>query len=139
VGEVDILGDGCSDGAWEVLNVSGDLEVVARSCVTVPNVSVGAVWDLCDVGSGHGKRVCRDGSANQRGTAIEIEQERGGRGEITVGVEYASELWYGVDRSSNSEAKESGLTRVGLEVSRSGRQELESRSSGSMPPVKTMG
>jgi len=45
VGEVDILGDGCSDGAMGGVDVSGDLEVVARSCVDgARDVSVGAVW-----------------------------------------------------------------------------------------------
>jgi len=48
VGEVDILGDGCSDGAMGGVDVSGDLEVVARSCVdgaeTFPLGACGDLW-----------------------------------------------------------------------------------------------
>ena len=117
VGEVDILGDGCSDGAMGGVDVSGDLEVVARSCVDgARDVSVGRGVEICgDVGSGHGKRVAGDGSANQRGTAIEIEQERGGRGEITVGVEYAQS--YGMGLTVIQQRGEgSQIDAVGLEV-----------------------
>jgi len=94
--------------------------------------------EICgDVGSGHGKRVAGDGSANQRGTAIEIEQERGGRGEITVGVEYAQS--YGMGLTVIQQRGEgSQIDAVGLEV-----QGLDARNwnpeFGSMPPVKIQG
>jgi len=83
LGEVDILGDGCSDGAWEVLNVSGDLEVVARSCVDVPETfPLGAVWRfVVMLGAGTASVLPVTAPPNRAcETAIEIEQERGGRG-----------------------------------------------------------